>query len=80
LEVATAAEVFLAVKTLKSACCDKIRPEMLKAFNRQILWLICVCQVAWCSGRARLSNWGDNRQTQERKQEVMHLLMGCLSP
>jgi len=30
----TAAEVFLAVKTLKAAGCDEIRPEMLETLNR----------------------------------------------
>jgi len=32
-----AAEVFLAVKTMKTASCYKIRPEMLKALNMEFL-------------------------------------------
>jgi len=31
----TASEVLPVVKTLKTAGCDKIRPEMLKALNRE---------------------------------------------
>ena len=50
----TAAEVTL--KGDKGAGYDAIRPEMPKALNRQrVLWLICVCQVAWCSGK-----WSNN--------------------
>jgi len=32
---------------------DEIRPEMFKILNREgVFWLIHVCQLAWCSGRA----------------------------
>jgi len=51
----TAAEVSLAVKTLKAkkaVGCDEIRPEMFKALTQEVLWLTHVCQVAWCSGRS----------------------------
>jgi len=41
----TAAENFPAVKTLKVAVCNEIRPELLKAWNRRVLWLTRVCQV-----------------------------------
>ena len=45
-----------AIKSLKAgkaAGGDEIRPEMLKALNREgILWLTRVCQVAWRSGKA----------------------------
>ena len=50
------AEVSSAIKLLKSgkaAGDDEIRPEMLKALNRDgVLWLTRVCQVAWVSGQA----------------------------
>ena len=49
-ETFTAMEDFLAVKALKTASCDEIRREMLKAFNRDDLWRL-VWQVAWRSGR-----------------------------
>jgi len=52
----TAAENFLAVKTLKAgeaAGCDEILPEMLKTLNRErVYWLICMCQVVRRSRRA----------------------------
>ena len=44
----TAAKV-LAVKILKAAGCNEIRPEMLEALKQGIIWLTHVCQVAWCS-------------------------------
>jgi len=51
----TAADVSLAVKTLKTrkaAGCDEIQSEMLIASNRGLLSLTHVCPVAWCSRRA----------------------------
>jgi len=54
--VPTAAEVFPAAKTLKAgkaAGCDEIRPEMLKALNRRVIWLSHARQVAWCSVRPK---------------------------
>jgi len=48
----TATEASLAVKTLKAAGCDEIRPDMLKALNQGVLWLTRVCHVTWCSGRS----------------------------
>jgi len=51
----TEAKAFPAVKTLRAgkvAACDEIRPEMLKALNQGVLWLTCVGQMAWYSGRA----------------------------
>jgi len=30
---------------------------MLKALNKGVLYLTCVCQVAWCSGRALEDTW-----------------------
>jgi len=48
----TTTEAFLAVKTLKAAGFDEVRPEMFKALNQEVLWQTRVCQVAWCSGRS----------------------------
>jgi len=42
-----AVEVPLAVKPLKAAGCDEIRPEMLRALNRGVLCLTLVYQVIW---------------------------------
>jgi len=40
-------------KNKEAAGCDKILPEMIKAFNRDgVLWLTRMCQVASRSGRA----------------------------
>ena len=51
-EVFTAAEVATAIKGIKSAGDDEIRPEMLKALTGEgILWLTRVCQVAWKFGQ-----------------------------
>jgi len=52
-----AAEVSLAVRTLKAAGCDETQPEMLKTLN-QVLWLTrAICHVDLCSGRApKLAN------------------------
>jgi len=33
----------------KAAGCYEIRPEMLKALNREVLWPTRLCEVAWCS-------------------------------
>jgi len=33
----TAAELFPAIKTLKAADCDEIRPEMLKPWTKKVL-------------------------------------------
>ena len=69
----TAAEVFLAVKTLKAAGCDEIRPEMLETLNRDSSVAgVCVSGglVFW-KGTRRLVNWGDHPQTQKWRQEWM---------
>jgi len=54
-EVFTAMEVVAAIDRLKSGNGtgeNEIRPKMLKALNRvRILWLNCVCHVAWKSGK-----------------------------
>jgi len=65
----TEAEVFLTVKTLKAgkaAGGEEIRPEMLEAMNRGVLWLIRLSQVAWCSGKVL------NPHTQEGRHERIH--------
>ena len=37
----TSTEVFVAVKIMKAASCDEIRPQKLKALNRKgVIWLI----------------------------------------
>jgi len=72
----TATKVFLAVKTLKDAGCDEIRPETLKTLNRGILWRTRVhrlmCGMAFWKDTERLTNWSGHPNTQEGRQEEMH--------
>ena len=58
-------------KSIEDCTCDWIQPEILKALDWGVLWLTCVCQVAWCSGRA-LRDW-QTRVTyaQERRLDRM---------
>ena len=49
----TAAKVLIAVKEMEAglaAGCGEIRHEMLKPLNK-VIWLTCMRQAAWCSGR-----------------------------
>jgi len=41
----------LPLKSEKIADCDEIRPEMLKDWNREVLRLARVCQLAWRARR-----------------------------
>jgi len=70
----TAAEVFLDVKALKSgkaAGCDEIRPEMLKTWNRGVLWLTRVSGgLLFLEGTERLANLYDHLHTHERETGV----------
>jgi len=47
----TAAEDFLAVKSLNAAGCNEVGSEMVKAFNSGVFLLTHVCQVTYFSGR-----------------------------